>query len=621
MLHYVLQVIAFQIVFLMVYDFFLRKETFFNLNRIYLLATAVLSVVIPFIKIDQIKTVVSKDFVITLPEVILGAPSNIASTIDPQIAMEAGINLAPQPIPFWTIIFISGICLAALVFIIKMSKLLLLSSKFPKQQHGKVTIIHIHNSTKAFSFFNIVFLGDSLNENDQGSILQHELVHVQQHHSFDLLLFELFKIVFWFNPLVYIYQSRIATLHEYIADSKSIKQQPKTDYYNKLLAQVFETQKFSFINPFFKQSLIKKRIVMLSKSRSKHIQLTKYALLFPIILAMLLYTSSYAQDTIVETSETLTQDYQALSDDELKQKLREELTQMQRDRTSFDKLYQLASHINDTYLLSRVDYYRLEIFLEDMSQSKIDRGSTEGKASKGDVEQDDRLVSRNFKNYKEYVTYKNTAEAKAKWENKDTDGVLKLFVEDISTMTSEEKVRKENKLNKLKTDPFYDKLIISELYDQNIFYSETPKTVTEIEIIKETKIIDSSSQVPFNIVDEVPIFKGCEDFETNKQRKECMSTNISKHVVENFDTKMAKALGLTGRQRINVTFKIDKEGHVIEVKSRAPHPALEEEAKRVINTLPPFIAGKQKGINVIVPYSLPIIFQVNSDHDHPEKKN
>ena len=73
---------------------------------------------------------------------------------------------------------------------------------------------------------------------------------------------------------------------------------------------------------------------------------------------------------------------------------------------------------------------------------------------------------------------------------------------------------------------------------------------------------------------------------------------------------MAGDLGLSGRQRISVIFKIDRTGSVIGVRARAPHPRLEKEAVRVINLLPKMKPGRQRGKAVIVPYSLPIIFQV-----------
>ena len=89
-----------------------------------------------------------------------------------------------------------------------------------------------------------------------------------------------------------------------------------------------------------------------------------------------------------------------------------------------------------------------------------------------------------------------------------------------------------------------------------------------------------------------------------------MSKEIAKQVNRNFNTELGKELGLVGRQRINVIFKIDKEGNVVDVRSRATNPALEEEAIRVIKTLPKMIPGKHNGKHVNVPYNLPIIFQV-----------
>ena len=76
-------------------------------------------------------------------------------------------------------------------------------------------------------------------------------------------------------------------------------------------------------------------------------------------------------------------------------------------------------------------------------------------------------------------------------------------------------------------------------------------------------------------------------------------------------------MGLTGRQRIAVIFKIDKRGNVTGVRSRGPHPSLEEEAIRVISLLPKMKPGLQNGKPVVVPYSLPIIFEVQ-DEDEPK---
>jgi len=116
--------------------------------------------------------------------------------------------------------------------------------------------------------------------------------------------------------------------------------------------------------------------------------------------------------------------------------------------------------------------------------------------------------------------------------------------------------------------------------------------------------------VEFIRVEQVPIYPGCEKAKNNDERKECMSEKINKLVQKKFNGSIATDYGLTGLQRINVVFKIDKTGHVTDIKTQAPHPKLQEEAERVINFIPDMQPGKQRNTPVGVIYSLPIIFKV-----------
>ncbi|MBR9915682.1 MAG: energy transducer TonB, partial [Algicola sp.] len=143
---------------------------------------------------------------------------------------------------------------------------------------------------------------------------------------------------------------------------------------------------------------------------------------------------------------------------------------------------------------------------------------------------------------------------------------------------------------------------------------ESTETDQEEEIVEveeiEVEEVEEDIEVPFSVIENVPIFPGCENEKGNNAKKQCMSDKISKFVNRKFNTDLAGDLGLSGRQRINVIFKIDKTGNIIGVQARAPHPGLEKEAKRVINLLPKMKPGKQRGKAVTVPYSLPILFQV-----------
>jgi len=132
--------------------------------------------------------------------------------------------------------------------------------------------------------------------------------------------------------------------------------------------------------------------------------------------------------------------------------------------------------------------------------------------------------------------------------------------------------------------------------------------IVEVEAI-EVEEVEEDVEVPFSVIENVPEYPGCEKG-TNSEKRKCMSRAIEKFIQKKFNTDLANDLGLTGKQRISVIFKIDKDGNVTGVRSRAPHPRLEKEAERVVNLLPKMKPGRQRGRAVVVPYSLPITFLV-----------
>ena len=144
---------------------------------------------------------------------------------------------------------------------------------------------------------------------------------------------------------------------------------------------------------------------------------------------------------------------------------------------------------------------------------------------------------------------------------------------------------------------------------------ESTETEMEAEIVEVEEVVveevEEDIEVPFSVIENVPIFPGCEKKKGNAAKKACMSEKVQKLVNKKFNKELASDLGLPpGKKRIFVSFKIDKNGNVVQVGARGPHPGLEKEAKRVINLLPKMKPGKQRGKAVIVPYSLPIVFQV-----------
>ena len=154
---------------------------------------------------------------------------------------------------------------------------------------------------------------------------------------------------------------------------------------------------------------------------------------------------------------------------------------------------------------------------------------------------------------------------------------------------------------------------VSVSYLLPIIFKVQSDSLTQSEKKPILNVVDGDNvEVSFSSVENVPIFPGCEKG-NNAKRSKCMSEKISKFVQKRFNTKLAGNLGLSGRQRISVIFKIDKLGDVGGVRARAPLPKLEDEAIRVINLLPKMKPGMQLGKAVIVPYSLPIIFEVKEE--------
>ena len=295
MIQYILESIAFQLLFLIVYDLFLKKETFFQWNRVYLIGTYILSLVLPWVKIEALKTKVS--------ETTFSYPEFLWNRNDLEVSGVSGTN---DLVSWFTIVLIAGMVIATFIFVFKLYQIKQLKDKGTIQYLNDFTQIVIRNSEIAFSFFKSVFLGDKVLDKDYESIVAHELVHIRQGHSYDLVFFELLRIINWFNPLVYVYQNRISELHEFIADAQ-VSKTHKKEQYQLLLSQVFQTENISFINPFFKSSLIKKRIVMLQKSKSKRVFQLKYVVLVPLVLGMLCYTSceSEVKTDEVESSSSL----------------------------------------------------------------------------------------------------------------------------------------------------------------------------------------------------------------------------------------------------------------------------------------------------------------------------
>lgn len=289
MIDYVIKIIMLQVLFLLLYDLFLSKETFFQKNRIYLLVTFLLTFLLPVIKLSWFQKVFSDETSILLSEIVLS----------PKEVLEQTFILTPQEniLPYGIILFWAGVLVFLILFLIKVVRIHALITKNHVEQKEQYSLVTIPNTSNAFSFFRYIFLGDKINSDERRDIISHELIHMKQKHSLDLMLFEVFKIIMWFNPFIYLYQKRISLLHEYLSDSAMIKSLQRDTYINKLLSDLFDVEKFSFVNQFYKHSFIKKRIIMIKKMKSNPVRQLKYLLILPLFICALFYNATTVDRT------------------------------------------------------------------------------------------------------------------------------------------------------------------------------------------------------------------------------------------------------------------------------------------------------------------------------------
>ncbi|PAW92253.1 hypothetical protein CKK33_01580 [Mucilaginibacter sp. MD40] len=250
------------------YRMLLQRETFFQLNRLYLVGTAILSFFIPLMQSEWIKE--------------LFITRQVQHTIYGSSALTI-VNIAPinnNPVTFGqvlSIIYVAGV----IILFAKLCLQLIMLKKIIKDPSPEV----------AYSFFNKIKVDKGIDGEDV--IQHHEQVHARQFHTADILIIEAVMIINWFNPVVYLYRYAIKHVHEFIADKHTLEAGTnKADYAMLLLNQTFNAPAHRLVNPFFNHSLLKQRIMMLQKNKSQRIKLIKYGLSAPLFVLMLVLSSA-----------------------------------------------------------------------------------------------------------------------------------------------------------------------------------------------------------------------------------------------------------------------------------------------------------------------------------------
>ncbi|MHA4893515.1 TonB family protein [Pedobacter sp. PWIIR3] len=583
--HYILQVNIYLLVFFGFYKLLLDKETYFTLNRFYLLTAGFLSLTIPFLKLEWFSSQpIAQPVYVTVGQVSDYVAQVTVLKSDTSL-LTTGNLLA--------LIYNLGVAFFVIRLVVRLISVSLLLKR--------------DKSGLAFSFFGKKVIDSSL----PGflTINSHEEIHMRQLHSLDVIFFEVLATITWFNPVIYFYQHAVKNIHEYLADEEAARfQGNKEQYALLLLSSALGVTPSNLTNSFFNKSLIKKRIYMLHKQRSKKTAILKYGLFLPLFAVTLVMSSATIRNNekLQELAENVPLD-QPIS--AVKAAVEQSIMMPAAHKTSepasnvvsapspslpaenkatdWQKFY---DHIKRTI---RYSAQAQENKLTGKTQIKftIQDGQIEGTTLAGPALGDgcDAEAMRAILGFPDFKSI--------------PDGKYVLRVS--YTMSDDGKQEYIVKNKDLPAVAGYEMLneVVIRGYGRNpIEGQSTPLSEVNIQPNNGEKVYD------FVTLETQPSFPGgMEKFyeyisKTVKYPKEAPDKNI--------------------QGKVFLTFVVETDGSLSNIKiDRTLSPQLDEEAVRILKASPKWIPGTQNGQNVRVKYNIPISFSLAKDENKAGRQN
>ncbi|WP_417941334.1 M56 family metallopeptidase [Flavobacterium sp. RS13.1] len=259
------------------YYFLLRKETFFNSNRWFLLTGLATCIILPLLVYKKIVWI----------DAVPVSTINYSQSFVPQTIEQESFEIN------WNYIAISIYCIGFVALIIKFAidfyslNSVLKGKKIEQQADFK--FVDVSENIAPFSYFDYIVYNSSMyTEAELENIIEHEKVHSDQNHTIDVLISRVFCVLFWFNPIIWLYKKAILQNLEFIADNEAAKKISDKKAYQYTLLKIITHESCVAITNHFYQSLIKKRIVMLNKNQSKKRNYWKYYAILPALVAFIL---------------------------------------------------------------------------------------------------------------------------------------------------------------------------------------------------------------------------------------------------------------------------------------------------------------------------------------------
>ena len=295
LLIYIVKVNIALAVFYLLYMLLFSKDTFIRLRRYYFLSAIIFSLFYPLFTVSALGSLVNfskEESVATETSVYIGEV-----TMGEFIVEDTEVGATTID---WTSaiknILLMGIILLSLRFIAQLLSIVRIKMRSEKRSLFGYLFYQLKNEITPFSFFNWIFIHtETHTENELKQILLHEHTHVCQWHSIDILLVEILRVIFWWNPIVWLMKRDMAINLEYLADQAVLQEGVETtEYQYHLLQLTYQETAVQIVNNF-NVSQLKQRIIMMNKNKTPIRKLAKYLSIIPLVLLLITANSMHAQ--------------------------------------------------------------------------------------------------------------------------------------------------------------------------------------------------------------------------------------------------------------------------------------------------------------------------------------
>jgi TonB family protein len=278
----------------LIYVLFLRKETFFKINRWFLLGSVLFSVILPIIKLR-----ILSPQPVMLAEVTVTPYHNLLESITVYShGLSGSVEQAILSANLLIYCYLAGVTFFFGRFLFRIIQLFLIIRRSGVQSANGFKLVMLENETSPFSFLNYVFVSQSLLQNKgYDKMIEHELEHVKQGHSLDVIILELLNVFQWFNPFMWMLNRAIRENHEYLADQAVLTTGVNRSEYKRLLLNQFVGGQLVIANNF-NYSLIKNRIKMMSKIKSSKLAISKIVIGVLVAVALIVVFACEQKESV-----------------------------------------------------------------------------------------------------------------------------------------------------------------------------------------------------------------------------------------------------------------------------------------------------------------------------------